>query len=284
MKETKQSKITDHFKPKQESQEESGSKAIEEEEKKGEDVEESKEVQEMAEKPDESETTLKKRGASDKSSAANALEQYFQQVTVDTVASTEEEYTGVIGGLLTVQVVQIDITKETTDAITNAANEHLMHGGGVAGAISSKGGPAIQKESSAYVRKHGAVKTGTCAATGAGKLKCKYVIHAVGPIWNNRIPAQENVDALHAAIYNTLVKAHELKCQSVSIPAISSGIFGFPKPLCARVFFRALKQFVVDVKKQEVALNLKLVRLSNFDSETTEIFQDEFATHFDAST
>ena len=63
---------------------------------------------------------------------------------VDTEISKDEEYTGVIGGLLRVQVVQIDITKETSDAITNAANEHLMHGGGVAGAISSKGGFAIQ--------------------------------------------------------------------------------------------------------------------------------------------
>ena len=155
-----------------------------------------------------------------------------------------------------------------------------MHGGGVAGAISNKGGSTIQKESDDYVEKHGPVATGTCAVTGAGKLKSKYVIHAVGPIWSKKKPAQDNIDLLYKAIYNTLVKADELDCKSVSIPAISSGIFGFPKPLCARVFFEALKNFAADSKKTEKKLKLELVRLSNFDIETTEIFQDEFKSHF----
>ena len=83
--------------------------------------------------------------------------------------------------------MKTDITNESTTAITNAANSHLMHGGGVAGAISRKGGPSIQKESSAYVKKYGPVPTGECAQTSAGKLLCKYVIHAVGPMWSNKI-------------------------------------------------------------------------------------------------
>ena len=79
---------------------------------------------------------------------------------------------------------------------------------------------------------------GSCAATGAGRMKkVKYVIHAVGPYWKSYRPAQENVDVLYSTIYSTLVKANELNCQSVSIPAISSGVFGFPKRLCAKVFF-----------------------------------------------
>ena len=101
---------------------------------------------------------------------------------------------------------------ETSDAITNAANEHLMHGAGVAGAISSKGGPLIQKESREYVKKNGKVPTGSCAVTGAGKLKCKYVIHTVGPIWDNSVPPKENIDLLHSAVYNTLIKANEIEC------------------------------------------------------------------------
>ena len=65
-----------------------------------------------------------------------------------------------------------------------------MHGGGVAGAISRKGGKDIDKESKAYVKKHGPVLTGTCGHTGPGKLKCRYVIHAVGPMWSDRITKQ----------------------------------------------------------------------------------------------
>ena len=100
-------------------------------------------------------------------------------------------------------------------------------------------------------------------------MKCKHVIHTVGPTWIGSVPPQENVDLLYNAVYNTLAKASELKCQSVSIPAISSGVYGFPKRLCAKVFFRAIKQFVLDEKKKST---LKLVRLTNFDNETTGIF------------
>ena len=71
-------------------------------------------------------------------------------------------------------------------------------------------------------------------------------------------------------------KADELECKSVSIPAISSGYFGFPKPLCARVFFEALKNFAANAKKTEKELKLQLVRLTNNDKKTTEIFQEEF--------
>lgn len=94
---------------------------------------------------------------------------------------------GCIGQRLNVHIVLNDITAEVVDAITNAANEDLWHGGGVAGAISRKGGPKIQQESRAYVKAHGKVKTGTCGYTSGGNLKCKYVIHAVGPIWDDRV-------------------------------------------------------------------------------------------------
>ncbi len=94
---------------------------------------------------------------------------------------------GTINECLKVHVVLKDITAEVVDAITNAANEDLWHGGGVAGAISRKGGPIIQKESRDYVKKHGRVETGTCGFTSGGNLKCKYVIHAVGPIWNDHV-------------------------------------------------------------------------------------------------
>ncbi|GAF90961.1 unnamed protein product, partial [marine sediment metagenome] len=81
------------------------------------------------------------------------------------------------------RVVQDDITEEQVDAIVNAANEQLAHGGGVAGAIVRAGGREIQDESRRWVREHGDVPTGGAAITGAGELKARYVIHAVGPVW-----------------------------------------------------------------------------------------------------
>ena len=82
--------------------------------------------------------------------------------------------------------------------------------------------------------------------TGPGNLnpQCRYVIHAVGPIWDNSKPEAYNINLLLHSVFNTLKKANELECTSISIPAISSGIFGFPKPLCAKVFFYALTKFV----------------------------------------
>ena len=84
------------------------------------------------------------------------------------------------------RVVQGDITEEDVDTIVNAANEELAHGGGVAGAISRKGGREIQDESSRWVQEHGRVPTGGAVITGAGILKARYVIHVVGPIWGSR--------------------------------------------------------------------------------------------------
>src|SRR5512136_2072054 len=84
-----------------------------------------------------------------------------------------------------IQIVEGDITIEAVDAIVNAANEHLQHGGGVAWAISKKGGSAIQKESNEWIRQHGIVSHAHPAWTLGGLLPAKYVIHAVGPVWIN---------------------------------------------------------------------------------------------------
>ena len=81
------------------------------------------------------------------------------------------------------ELAQGDLTEEPLDAIVNAANAHLQHGGGVAGAIVRKGGYQIQEESNAWVRKYGPVSHAKPAYTSAGKLPCHYIIHAVGPVW-----------------------------------------------------------------------------------------------------
>ena len=82
------------------------------------------------------------------------------------------------------------------------------------------------------------------AVTGPGKLPCRKVLHAVGPIWDSRVSVNQNANQLSNTIMNTLKAANQLGCKTVAIPAISSGIFGFPKPLCATIFFLVLKMFV----------------------------------------
>ena len=77
------------------------------------------------------------------------------------------------------------------------------------------------------------METGTCAVTKAGNLPCKFVVHAVGPVWSDYVPKEKNIKLLHSAVYNSLKVANKIECKSLAMPAISSGIFGFPKPLCA---------------------------------------------------
>jgi len=123
------------------------------------------------------------------------------------------------------KVVQGDITKEDVDAIVNAANGYLSHGGGVALAIVQAGGRIIQDESNAIVSKKGPLKTGEAVLTSGGNLKARYVIHTVGPQWGKG----EEEEKLRKAIISVLTIARENGLKSVSIPAVSCGIFGFPK-------------------------------------------------------
>ena len=115
-----------------------------------------------------------------------------------------------------IRVVQGDLTAEAVDAIVNAANEHLMHGGGVAGAISRRGGPLIQRESSAWVRERGPVPTGSAAITGGGNLPCRHVIHAVGPVWG----AGDEEFKLAAAVRSALDLASARELRSISMPGM----------------------------------------------------------------
>ena len=171
---------------------------------------------------------------------------------------------------LKIQIVQGDITKEEVDAIVNAANEHLKHGGGVAGAIVRAGGYEIQRESDEIVRRNGPVPTGEAVVTSGGRLPAKYVIHTVGPVWRGGESGED--EKLRNAVYNALLRAHELKLKSLSIPAISTGIFGFPKERAVPIFARAIREFMDD----HPDTSLKLVRICNIDEETTNIFKENF--------
>ncbi len=165
-----------------------------------------------------------------------------------------------------IQIVTGDITREETDVIVNAANSHLAHGGGVAGAIVRAGGYEIQRESDEYVKKHGPVPTGEAVVTGAGDLKSKYVVHAVGPVW--RGGDQGERELLRKAVYNALLRSHELGVESVSMPAISMGIFGFPVDEGTRILLRAVEDFF----KDHPDTSLKLVRIVNLSGDMSRKF------------
>lgn len=167
-----------------------------------------------------------------------------------------------------VEIVEGDITQEKVDAIVNAANPQLQHGAGVAAAISRRGGPAIQQESDAWVRRYGPVTHARPAYTSGGSLPARYVIHAVGPIWG-----EGNEDEkLTAAIRGSLELAERLGVQSIAFPAISTGIFGFPKNLAAQIFLATIQAYL----QAHPATCLKLIRLTLFDVPTQEAFRQAF--------
>lgn len=132
-----------------------------------------------------------------------------------------------------------DLTEEAVDAIVNAANEHLAHGGGVAGAIVRRGGAEIQRESDAWVRAHGPAAHARPALTGAGRLPCGAVIHAVGPVWGSGDEDRKLVTAYTAA----LDLAHAQQFRSLAFPSLSTGIFGFPVDRAAPLAIGAVAQF-----------------------------------------
>jgi O-acetyl-ADP-ribose deacetylase len=163
----------------------------------------------------------------------------------------------------TIQLVHGDITSENVDAIVNAANERLQHGGGVAWAISKKGGAAIQRESDLWVRQHGSVSHSGPAWTSGGQLPAKHVIHAVGPVWGDGNEDRK----LSEAVTGSLRVADELKCSSLAMPAISTGIFGFPKERAAGIILSALENYFENNQSK-----IQLVKLTLFDQASVDIF------------
>lgn len=174
----------------------------------------------------------------------------------------------VLPGSQKLQIVQADLTEERVDAIVNAANSKLQHGGGLAAAISRKGGPQIQEESDAWVRQYGPVTHTSPAYTSAGRLPSRYVIHAVGPVWG-----EGDEDAkLGEAVSGALRLADWLGLESISLPAISTGIFGFPKSRAAGIILAAIDEFF----SLNPTSGLKLVRLALYDQPTLGVFLDEW--------
>jgi len=161
-----------------------------------------------------------------------------------------------------ISIIQGDLTESDVDAIVNAANSYLQHGGGVAGAIVRKGGDIIQEESNRI----GYVPVGGCTITTGGKLKARYVIHTVGPRWGE---GEEKLK-LRNAIKNTLMLATEKGFKTLSMPAISAGIFGFPKEKCAQIIIDETIAFI-----KNKGTSLKEIRFYLMDKEIIEFFKKE---------
>jgi O-acetyl-ADP-ribose deacetylase (regulator of RNase III) len=167
-----------------------------------------------------------------------------------------------IGNAL-LSLVEGDITLEETDAIVNAANERLMGGAGVDGAIHRAGGPAIMEE----CRRIGGCPTGQAVITTGGNLKAKYVIHTVGPIYRGGTRGEANL--LRSAYHESLKLAAAKGLRSIAFPAISTGVYGYPMDEAARIAL----QTAIDYLREH--RDLDLVRFVLFDGRTYGIFRDE---------
>lgn len=162
-----------------------------------------------------------------------------------------------------VSIRQGDLTTATTDAIVNAANNDLILGGGVAGAIRTRGGPSIQEE----CNRIGPIAIGQAAVTGGGKLAARYVIHAasmaLGGLTSER--------GLREATRNSLVRARERRLESIALPAIGTGIAGFPMERCAEVMLEEIRAHL------ESGSTLTRVEIVLFDATARVIFEHAFA-------
>lgn len=163
----------------------------------------------------------------------------------------------------TLVITQGDITKETTDAIVNAANRHLTGGGGVDGAIHRAGGSLIMQA----CRKIGGCPTGHAVITTGGNLKVKYVIHTVGPRYQGGNKGEAAL--LSSAHLESLKLASARKIKSIAFPAISTGIYGYPARDAAQI---ALKTAIEYLKEHS---DIEVVRFVLFDRDTYDIFTEE---------
>lgn len=159
-------------------------------------------------------------------------------------------------GSVKLVLMQGDITRQSTDAIVNAANSGLMGGGGVDGAIHRAGGLAIKEECKQIVAKIGRLDTGKAAITTGGDLPAKHVIHTVGPIWHGGRSGE--ADLLASAYRECLKLAAERKLRSISFPSISTGAYGYPVAEAAEIALKTVIAFLRDTQAtfEEVSFTL----------------------------
>lgn len=173
-------------------------------------------------------------------------------------------------GTTTIRAQTGDITRQEVDAVVNAANDRLQHGGGVAAAIARAGGPTIQRESDDWVATNGPLRDGQAAVTGGGDLPAPHVVHVAGPIYDRA--AGNNEDRLRAAVRAALDTAAGAGARSVAFPAISAGVYGYPLDEATAVLADEVAAFC---RQHDGALDE--VRLVGFDDTTTDAFAEGVA-------
>ena len=164
-----------------------------------------------------------------------------------------------------IEAIQGDITKIAVDAIVNAANSSLMGGGGVDGAIHRAGGPEILADCEVIVRRQGKCRVGEAVITSAGRLPARHVIHTVGPIWNGG--KNKEVDLLANCYRNSLLLAQKHGLSSIAFPAISTGVYRFPKQAAAEIAVVTVREFLA------LHLGIERVIFVCFDAESLAIYQ-----------
>jgi len=177
-------------------------------------------------------------------------------------------------GETNVKIIQGDITEQETEAIVNAANPSLMGGGGVDGAIHRKGGPSILEECKKIraTQYPDGLPTGKAVITNAGRLKAKYVIHTVGPIW--RGGGEGEADLLAQAYRSCLELAASRGIKSIAFPSISTGAYGYPVAEASRVALKAIKAFLEEkpVFDEVVLVLFSKDALKVYEEAAVEIF------------
>ncbi len=158
-----------------------------------------------------------------------------------------------------IKLIQLDITSLRVDAIVNAANSSLLGGSGVDGAIHRKGGPAILEACQKIRATQGKCKVGEAVITTAGNLPAQYVIHTVGPVWNQG--GKEKEELLQNCYKNSMNLAIENKVKTIAFPCISTGIYRFPKRLAATIAIKTIENY----KNQNTIDKVTFVCFANED-------------------
>lgn len=170
------------------------------------------------------------------------------------------------------EIFEGDLTNQKVDAIVNAANTELILGGGVAGAIRRRGGPSIQEE----CKKLAPINTGDAVITSAGQLFSKYVVHTAGPIYND-YPPEKSEELLKKSVLSSLKFLEREDINSISFPAISAGIYGFPPDKCAEIMISTILEFIKQKIDDKFKPNIKIkISICLFGLDMYELFKNKY--------